>query len=530
MLDAYIRRTGDGLNLPKPKAKESTETRAQANPDDDDDEESKIYLGLNVHGKKRKDLARKEDPNAPYQSDDGSKAPIGWRAASKQAIAILEYLNGPKAIEAYRDYAESYKSKLAKRLAEALQNPEDFPKMVGFSLSRLAETPVLATVWNPAKPNQILPTLKKLMQLQPKLTADGVRLQVKPNRSSALMLLCCTKAPPEAFDWMLANGADPFVREETGRNILHTLFVSNAANWTLIEHVLTKLPADVIETLMAQQTRKQRNTPFAMAVKRGNLRLVELLIRSAKSAIVPTLLLRDSTAATPLHSAILKGWSKIVSHLISVGPPEMLYLENGVGSTPTEITRLQRLTQTLRGLTNSLNQPGSFYTYGVNYLSLTPAPGMRDRDEQEVKSLRRAIEGIKASGALAKKPELLGVLSDFADRSEQKFAIWVAQKPEEEAQPTTEYPNNGYDYCDVPATFDVFSEAVVEARQRQLVHLSDVQTAVLTAVESQTSGTLRTRWATKVQVEGLEEEEPDQKQDVNYSAILGSPSQDLEVN
>ncbi|KAG9049850.1 hypothetical protein FS837_008900 [Tulasnella sp. UAMH 9824] len=530
MLDAYIRRTGDGLNLPKPKAKESNETKAQSHHDDDDDEEHKIYLGLNVHGKKRKDLARKEDSNAPAQSDGESKAPIGWRAASKQAIAILEYLSSPKAIEAYRDYAESYKSKLAKRLAEALQNQEDFSKMVGFSLSRLGETPVLAAVWNPAKPDQILPTLKKLMQLQPRLTADGVRLQVTPYRSSALKLLCCAaKAPVEAFDWMLANGADPLVRDEAGWNILHTLFASHNPNWTLIEHVLTKLPADVIEALMAQQTRKQRNTPFAMAVKKGNLRLVELLIRSAKAAIVPTLLLRDSTAATPLHSAILKGWSKIVSHLVSMGSPEMLYLENGVGSTPMEITRLQRLTQNLRGLTNTLNQPGCFQTYGVNYLSLTPAPGMRDRDENEVKSLRRTIEGIKTSGALAKKPELLGVLSNFADRSEHEFATWVAQKPQEEVQSTTEYPNNGYDYCDVPATFDVFSKVVVEVRQRQLVHLSDVQSAVLTAVESQTSGTLRTRWATKVQVEGLEEEEPDQKRDVNYSAILGSPNQDWDV-
>ncbi|KAG8939515.1 hypothetical protein FRC00_013838, partial [Tulasnella sp. 408] len=380
LLDAYIRRTGDGLTLPKPKAKETTEGKAQAHHDDDDDEEYKIYLGLNVHGKKRKDLASREDPNAPYQSDDDSKVPIGWRAASKQAIAILEYLNSPKAIEAYKHYAATYKSRLAKRLAEALQNPDDFPKMVGFSLSRLGETPVLATVWNPAKPDQILPTLKKLMQLQPRLTADGVRLQVKPNRASAFKLLCTTNAPVEAFDWMLANGADPLVRDEAG------------PNWTLIEHVLTKLSADAIETLMAQQTRKQRNTPFATAVKKGNLRLVELLIRSAKSAVVPTLLLRDSTGATPLHSAILKGWSKIVSHLISIGSPEMLYLENGVGSTPMEITRLQLLTQTLRGLTNSLTQPGSFNTYGVNYLSLTPAPGMRDRDEQEVKSLRRAIE------------------------------------------------------------------------------------------------------------------------------------------
>ncbi|KIO26966.1 hypothetical protein M407DRAFT_23791 [Tulasnella calospora MUT 4182] len=530
LLDAYIRRTGDGLTLPKPKAKESADTKVQAHQhDDDDDDEYKIYLGLNVHGKKRKDLVRKEDPNAPSESDDASKVPMVWRAASYQAIAVLEYLNGPKVIEAYKYYAETYKTKLAKRLAEALQNPEDFPKMVGFSVSRLAETPVLAAVWNPAKPDLILPTLKKLMQMHPRLTADGVRLQVRPNRMSAFNLLCCTKAPVEAFDWMLANGADPLVRNESGWNILHSMFFSYDPNRTLTEHALAKLPADVIETLMVQQTHTHRNTPFAIAVKKGNLRLVELLLRTVKSAIIPTLLIRDSTGATPLHAAILKGYSKIISHLISIGPPEMLYLENGVGSTPLEITRLGFLTQTLRGLANSLNQPEGFNVYGVNYLSLTPAPGMRNRDEQEVKSLRRVIEGIKTSGALAKKPELLEVLSTFADRSEQEFATWLAQKPKEEAHSTPAYTNNGYDLCNVPATFDVLSKAVVEIHQRQLVHLSDVQRAVLTAVESQTSGSLRQRWATKVQVEGLEEEEPDQKQDVDYSAILGSPGKDWEA-
>ncbi|KAG8939661.1 hypothetical protein FRC04_006086 [Tulasnella sp. 424] len=527
MLDAYIRRTGDGLCLPKPKAKESADDKAQAQQHDDDDEEHKIYLGLNVHGKKRKDLARREDPNAPGQADADTRVPIVWRAASAQAPTILEYLNSPKAIEAYRCYAENNKTKLAKGLAEVLQNPDDFPKMVGFKASRLAETPVLATFWNPDFPDRILPTLKKLMELQPRLTADGIRVQVKSNRMSAFMLLCCInlyKAPIEAFDWMLANGVDPLAREERGYNILHLMF--SDTNWALIEHALTKLPTDVIETLMTQQSRTQRNTPFAMAVNTGNLQLVELLLQTAKNAVVQTLLFRDSTGATPLHSAILNGWSKIVSHLIDIGPPEMLYMENGVGSTPLEIARLQFLTQTLRGLGASLNSLEGFNVFGVNYLSLTPAPGMRDRDETEVKSLRRVIDGIKSSGTLAKKPELLEVLSNFADSSEQEFAAWIAQNPKEEPQSTASINRkSNRPGCDAKATFDVLSKAVVEVHQRQLVHLRDVQLAVLTAVEAQSKGKCR---ALAAHVEGLEEEEPDQKQDLDYSVILGSPASELE--
>ncbi|KIO24983.1 hypothetical protein M407DRAFT_25628, partial [Tulasnella calospora MUT 4182] len=392
MLDVFIRRTGQGLSLPKPTAQESTDDAAQLQPHDGDDSAHKLYLGLDVDGKKRKDLARREDPNAPYATRTSHQTPIAWQAASKQAMGILEYLSSPKAIEAYKYYAGTKKTGLAKRLAEVLQYTDDFPQMVGFSVSPLAETPVLAAIWNPVNPDKILPTLRKLMELQPRLTADGVRLQVKPGRMSPLLFLCNTKAPLEVFDWMLVNGADPLVRDERGWNILHLLFNSYNINWTLIEHVLTKLPADVTQALMAQQSRTQRNTPFAVAVKKANVRLVELLLQTARDAVIPTLLLRDCTGATPLHSAILQGRPKIVSHLISIGPPEMLYMENGVGTTAMEITRLQFLTQTLRGLVSPLVQPNGFNINGTNVLQLTPAPGMRDRDEKDVQSLRRIID------------------------------------------------------------------------------------------------------------------------------------------
>ncbi|KAG8907374.1 hypothetical protein FRC00_011903, partial [Tulasnella sp. 408] len=164
--------------------------------------------------------------------------------------------------------------------------------------------------------------------------------------------------------------------------------------------------------------------------------------------------------------------------------------------------------------------PNGLNTSGVDLLQLITAPGMRDRDENEVKSLRRIIDGIKSSGALARKPELFNVLSDFADRSEHEFAIWVAQKPKEEvssAEPTTDNENDG---CDVKATFDEFSKAVVEVHQRQLVPLRDVQLTVLTAVES-SNGTLAQVQARRVEVS--EATEPDETQDLGYSSILGPP-------
>ncbi|KIO24997.1 hypothetical protein M407DRAFT_211280 [Tulasnella calospora MUT 4182] len=527
LLDVYIRRTGDGLLLPKPRPDTSINDVAQRRHRNNHNEA--IYLGLNVQGKKRRDHTRHDDWYHGSSRPE-TQVPIAWRAASNQAIEVLDYLNSPKAIQAYKYYAENNTTDLATRLAKALQNADDFPRMVGISIDRLAETPVLATVWNPNKPDRILPTLKKLMELQPRLTADGIRWQVKPNRMSALSLLCTTEAPGEAFDWMLANGADPLVRDERGWNILHIMFNRPELNWILIEHALVKLPSTTIQILMAQQSRIRRNTPLSIAVKRSNLKLVHLLLQTVKSAVVPALLLRDCTGATPLHSAILSGHSKIVSLLVAASPPEMLYVENGVGLTPLEITQLQFLTTTLSRLTYPLIHPPGLDVNGVDRSNPSLAPGMRDRDEEEVKSLRRVIDGIKASGALAKKPELLEVLSNFADRSEQEFAAWVARKSKGETQQTPSQPDE-YDVCDVKATFDVVSKAVTEVHPRRLVHLRDIQLAVLTAIEAPTSGSGQPSmpFFDIFDVQTLGEEDPNLKQDINYSHILGYPLADVEI-
>lgn len=203
--------------MPKPETREFTDDSDPLQNHNGEYNGRKIYLGLDVDGQKRKDLACEEDPDAPSaDAGTGDQAPIVCSAASFQAMTILEYLSSLKAIEAYKYYAETKKTTLAKRLAQVLEHTNDFPQLVGFSVSRSVETPVLAALRSPPKPDKIVPTLTKLMELQPRLTADAVRLQDKPGKMSPLLYLCICKAPVEAFDWMLANGADPDVRDDRG--------------------------------------------------------------------------------------------------------------------------------------------------------------------------------------------------------------------------------------------------------------------------------------------------------------------------
>ena len=51
----------------------------------------KAYLGLNMHGKKCKDLAQKVDPNAPQPSEK-HEFRLAWTAAHDGAVECVRYL------------------------------------------------------------------------------------------------------------------------------------------------------------------------------------------------------------------------------------------------------------------------------------------------------------------------------------------------------------------------------------------------------------------------------------------------------
>lgn len=258
-------------------------------------------------------------------------------------------------------------------------------------------------------------------------------------------------------------------------------------------------------------------------MKLGNFKLVDLLLRIAKDAVTPSFFLRDNTGATLLHTAILKGYSKIVSLLVGAGAPDVLYMENGVGSTPMEMARSQYLSLTLRNSVLPLAFVGGFDVRGVDRLRLDRTPGMRDRDEQDIKALRAVLHRMKNSDVSVTKPGLFEVLSAFADRSEEDCAAWVAQKPEVDANPDTD--PNPVDVTDVVATFNALSKVVVEVHQRQLVHHHDVQSAVISAIEIQNAykPEIRTRHGG-----GLAAEQIDPQNDPDYSVILGHPNVDFE--
>jgi hypothetical protein len=135
MLDELIRRTGVGIDLKilRQDAKDAMPVNDQNN----------FYLGLNVHGKRRIDLARKNDPNAGPETQE---SPLLWNALAQNAKNIVDYLTSDKVYDAYHSYAISHSGERAERLRRVDNLKECLPKWLGFRTNSFGESPFTAAV------------------------------------------------------------------------------------------------------------------------------------------------------------------------------------------------------------------------------------------------------------------------------------------------------------------------------------------------------------------------------------------------
>jgi hypothetical protein len=153
ILDEFIRRTGSGLDAVLASDDGDAHT-AQS--------KSNLYPGLSVHGKKRKDLARKNDPNATQR--EIFVVPLLWKAVRAHALAIVTYLSGERPLAAYRFYFSTKSDERAERLRRTANLESVLPEWLGWQMSALNESPLTAAVLG----NE-LDMIKILFETSPKL-------------------------------------------------------------------------------------------------------------------------------------------------------------------------------------------------------------------------------------------------------------------------------------------------------------------------------------------------------------------------
>lgn len=135
MLDEYIRRTGEGILIQDDN--ESTDGDATSRGS------RREYLGLNVHGKKRKDLASRGVPQS-HRTYDGE--PLLWIAVKNGLTATVKYLASEQPLAAYRFYASSHSDRQAKLLRQVPDLEASMPALLGWTASNSNETVLTAAI------------------------------------------------------------------------------------------------------------------------------------------------------------------------------------------------------------------------------------------------------------------------------------------------------------------------------------------------------------------------------------------------
>lgn len=157
VVDEIIRRTGLGIDVDQFEEQEDSKEDQARNV------ESKLYLGLTVHGKKRKDLAKHAD-NAPTQQ---SQIPLLWLAIKSGSMKVIEYLSGPNVLAAYRYYVNTHSTDRAKILRKReTELDQILPGLLGVSPNNRLETALTAALVGFRKENK-LEMIKKVIALNP---------------------------------------------------------------------------------------------------------------------------------------------------------------------------------------------------------------------------------------------------------------------------------------------------------------------------------------------------------------------------
>ena len=213
MLDLFIRKFGIGLGFSEEEEDDPQGTEAMKKM-------PKTYLGLDVHGVKRKDLAKKNDPDAPQRVHHPDHIPLLWSATTMSATMIIDWLATSAPLEAYKAFMSSASEEdmTAKALKKIKDIETQLPELLGFVPNELGETAVFAALFG--QQEKILATVKQLYTLSPHLKNTFTTSRVKGVELTPILLVCANNCHKDLFDFFLGHGANPTDIDHRGYVVL----------------------------------------------------------------------------------------------------------------------------------------------------------------------------------------------------------------------------------------------------------------------------------------------------------------------
>ncbi|KAI5121628.1 hypothetical protein M0805_001157 [Coniferiporia weirii] len=479
VVDEIIRRTGLGITISRADVpKEGVEPKRISN----------LYLGLTVHGKKRKDLARHADEYASAESAE--EIPLLWAAVQVNAKRVIEYIGGPGPLVAYRYYASTKTTERAESLCEIQDLDKEPPALLGILPNVRQETALTAAILGPDKDDR-LAMAKRVISSFPAQASAYLHSSVTFSKWTPLHLAAAEDLEPAFFDYLFSNGLSAEQTDRYGMNVYH--IVCHLGHKGLLEYLLKKLPLGVTSRLLTQTTRRAEETPLMLAVLDGHRGAVDVLLQSGINSVKEGLTTRDAKGEMPLHAAVHKGYAEIASSLInSMSSPDALYSENGVGHTPIETATVEWLMyatgEGFKGQASTGYGSQDMGSLEVAHPMKDPGPPAAEKLASEIKLLENVRESLMRDGKLSTNRKLKDALESFITYLKEKYA--AALESSEALNSAGEASTT--DTCDRSKTFEVVTAAMLTSHgRRRLVHLIDVQRSVHSSLEKAVQDCLR---------------------------------------
>ncbi|CAG8620719.1 11185_t:CDS:2, partial [Acaulospora colombiana] len=436
-------------------------------------------------------------------------------AAQINATKCLTWLSGSGPLKAYTEYMTTSKDDRAISLKRMKDFEQRLPILLGATPTRLGEHVVFAHLHGGAAKKE---TLMHLFDIFVRDTTVFIHKKLEGIEVTPLLYICGQNLSKDIFDFFFERGAD-VLSSTSDRGCLD-----------LMKHVFARLSQDQLSILLSQTTRRKSNTPLMIAIKAGNLGVVEFLLSFHHPVTDASLLVRDANGSLPIHEATSKGYHKIVELLVrskSAQAMKALCTENGIGSTPLEIAAFKHLLGFDRELqsrfdgaaalpytvpslvvTNRLSGPWTSARALLDSLKqmLDQLPQINRITIEEYQALENIVVSLDEEGRFTNSPILQRVLREYVERAasaledhngnsaqkalvdEELKAVYSSAESNPSvgyAGPKMPFVQNVVASQDIKATYEMIRNAIESSglkRRRVLVHLLDAQKAVNSAM------------------------------------------------